>query len=504
MMIFKHRWAILFQSRINTITRFHCFLFLMLSFLACKDDNKYFQLIITSTVTDIDNTGATLNAKFLNTTDEKITEYGFTWGFRKDLSITNPKIILSNPLTKGLFSYRIDKELYPDTTYYVTAFVIKNGTYFYGSTVTFIGAGSNSPVITDFEPKSAYAGDIISISGNYFSSSNSNNIIYLNNKKLTPFYSSETLIEVVVPYDFDPTESKLSLEVSGVRISSSGYLKINETWTKTDEKSFSTYPVNGFLIGDNLFMRYADGYAGFFAYNLASGSLSTKTDYYCYVPSVMFSINDKGYLLFPTYSNCIDHLKEYNPNTNSWTEKSGFPGELRSDAVSFVIGRNAYFGLGYNMFTNKTLNDFWKYDSEIDIWSRVSDFPGPGRARAASFTYNNKGYAGLGGSMTRNVPDYNDLWEYDPGTNGWKKTVDYPGSGKSGLFAVTLKGRLYTGLKDFWIYDFISGNWKQIGDFPGTQYVGNYNIPFVANDTIYVGSMMSNNKFTIWKLDRYE
>jgi hypothetical protein len=476
----------------------------MLSFIACKDDNKYFQFIITSTVTDIDNTGATLNAKLFNTTGEIITKYGFTWGLKKDLSTTDSKIILSNPLTKGLFSYRIDKELYSDTTYYVTAFVVKNGTYFYGATVPFTGAGSNPPAITDFEPKSAYAGDTIFISGNYFSSSNLNNIIYLNDQKLTTVYSSETLVKVFVPYDFSSIESKLSFEVSGARSYSDGFLKIKETWTKTDEKSGFTYSVNGFFIGGILYIRYTDGYAGFFAYNLASKSLSTKTDYYCYVPSVMFSINDKGYLLFPTYSNCIDHLKEYNPNTNSWAEKSGFPGQLRSDAVTFVIEKNAYFGLGSSTSTNKLLNDFWKYDSENDIWSRVADFPGQGRVWATSFTYNNKGYVGLGRPSSTDVTVYNDIWEYDSGINAWKKSVVYPGSGNLGMFAITLKDKLFIGLKDFWEYDFISDKWKQIGDFPGNHYAGPYNVPFIANDTVYVGSKMLNNQFTIWKLDKYE
>ena len=72
------------------------------------------------------------------------------------------------------------------------------------------------------------------------------------------------------------------------------------------------------------------------------------------------------------------------------------------------------------------------------------------------------------------------------------------------MFAITLKDKLFIGLKDFWEYDFISDKWKQIGDFPGNHYAGPYNVPFIANDTVYVGSRMLNNQFTIWKLDKYE
>ena len=51
---------------------------------------------------------------------------------------------------------------------------------------------------------------------------------------------------------------------------------------------------------------------------------------------------------------------EYDPSTNTWTQKLDFGGTARHGAVGFAIGNKGYIGTGYNG-TSGT-KDFWEYN----------------------------------------------------------------------------------------------------------------------------------------------
>ncbi|MDI6741808.1 MAG: kelch repeat-containing protein, partial [Smithella sp.] len=96
---------------------------------------------------------------------------------------------------------------------------------------------------------------------------------------------------------------------------------------------------------------------------------------------------------------------------DTWTQKTDFGGVVgteRVDAVGFSIGSKGYVGTGYDGSQN-TL-DFWEYDPVSDTWTQKADFAGTARQAAVGFAIENKGYVGTGydGVNTR------DFWEYDP------------------------------------------------------------------------------------------
>lgn len=56
----------------------------------------------------------------------------------------------------------------------------------------------------------------------------------------------------------------------------------------------------------------------------------------------------------------------------------------------------------------------WAGTSHANIWTQKANFSGTPRRGAFGFSISGKGYVGTGNNAST---FYNDLWEYDPGTN---------------------------------------------------------------------------------------
>ena len=64
-------------------------------------------------------------------------------------------------------------------------------------------------------------------------------------------------------------------------------------------------------------------------------------------------------------------------------------------------------------------NDFWEYDPATDTWTQKADFEGVGRGFAVGFSIGSNGYIGTGllGNLNYGGPSSKDFWEYDPGNS---------------------------------------------------------------------------------------
>ncbi len=94
---------------------------------------------------------------------------------------------------------------------------------------------------------------------------------------------------------------------------------------------------------------------------------------------------------------------EYDPETDTWTQKEDFRGKSRIYAVSFSIGTKAYIGSG--KLTCPTCDDTEKGLS-IDS-SRLSS--------------GSKGYSGAAAGSN---PYTKDFWSYNSATNTWSRKAD--------------------------------------------------------------------------------
>ena len=91
---------------------------------------------------------------------------------------------------------------------------------------------------------------------------------------------------------------------------------------------------------------------------------------------VGFSINGKGYVLTFASGSHEKELWQYDPSSNSWTQKTEFPGVQRKGAITFTIGNKAYVGTGVQTSTSTAtiLKDIWQYDADLNLWQRKGGF----------------------------------------------------------------------------------------------------------------------------------
>ena len=249
-----------------------------------------------------------------------------------------------------------------------------------------------------------------------------------------------------------------------------------------------------------------------------------------------FAIGSKGYFVGGESSigNLFD-VWEYDTSTNTWAQKTNYPGTPTQKGVAFSINGIGYYGLGtgggslysYNAnsdtWTQKTTcnitsvgfwsttyfvigtkvyfiddsNKFFYYDSVSDSWTNLSAFTGTATTRSSGvgFSINNKGYicTGNNSSASGNLL-LNDLWEYNPTNNVWTQKTSLPSTGRYASFGFSFnnKGYLLGGEKsgnvmtnEFWEYNPTSDSWTSL-----TNYIGgakNYLSGFVINNSVYAG-----------------
>ncbi|TAL56741.1 MAG: T9SS type B sorting domain-containing protein [Bacteroidetes bacterium] len=212
--------------------------------------------------------------------------------------------------------------------------------------------------------------------------------------------------------------------------------------------------------------------------------------------AVAFTIGAKGYLgtgyaLGPNFSctnspNLVtDNFWEYDPVTDSWTQKANFGGGPRWYAVGFSIGTKGYVGTGIDEAGGGTLpsdfyNDLWEYNPITNTWTALANCPGVARATACAFSVGGFGYIGTG--VDGNYSYLQDMWKYDPATNAWSPVTAFPGGFRSDIdrapFVIGNKAYLGTGYdgnveyNDFWEYDYITNAWMQKANFPGIARIG--------------------------------
>jgi N-acetylneuraminic acid mutarotase len=271
------------------------------------------------------------------------------------------------------------------------------------------------------------------------------------------------------------------------------------------------------LLADNLKRYYAvgfsignKGYIGtglntsytqindFWEYDPATNTWTQKADFGG-TPrnaAVGFSIGNKGYI-GTGVDNTGQHTKdfwEYDPSTNTWTKKADFGGVGRYDAVGFSIGSKGYIGTGMvDGFNYITTNDFWEYDPSSDTWTKKADFGGGERHVAVGFGIGSKGYIGTGASSTQGIME--DFWEYNPSTNSWAQKANFGGGylGYAVGFSMGGKGYVGTGTdfsygytKAFWEYNPVADTWTKKADFGGTAR--SYAVGFGIGNKGYIGT----------------
>lgn len=268
----------------------------------------------------------------------------------------------------------------------------------------------------------------------------------------------------------------------------------------------------------------------FWEYNPSTDAWTQKANLLTPVGSTSpsFSIGSKGYAGYMGIINgnvFIQSFAEYDPSTNTWTKKADFPSTNTiyfRNAAGFSIGSKGYLGPGQGPGQpNGEINSFWEYDPSTDTWTEKADFAGERRYMAVGFSIGNKGY--IGGGITveydGNGDDYDtstnaykDFWEYNPTTDAWTRKADIGGSGRCQItgFSIGSNGYIYGGQgwgsmvtnNDFWEYIPATDTWTKKADFAGVARI--LSTGFAIGTKGYVGTGASYDSSWTFLNDLWE
>ncbi|MFN8277484.1 MAG: kelch repeat-containing protein [Chitinophagales bacterium] len=69
----------------------------------------------------------------------------------------------------------------------------------------------------------------------------------------------------------------------------------------------------------------------------------------------------------------------------TWTQKLKYAGVSNYGYISVGAGNKGYVGLGADSLGTYT-NEFWEYDPATNTWSQKANFTGPGREKGVAFS----------------------------------------------------------------------------------------------------------------------
>jgi N-acetylneuraminic acid mutarotase len=172
------------------------------------------------------------------------------------------------------------------------------------------------------------------------------------------------------------------------------------------------------------------------------------------------AINNLGYIGTGYDGNYMKDFWQYDPGSDTWTQKNSIGGSKRKDATCFVIGGKGYVLTGID--NGVYLSDYWVYDPATDTWakkraiSNISDDPYDNNYTSivgiskVGLTINGKGYLATGGESLGVK-----VWEYDPVTDLWTQRHDFEGSSRADAvgFSIGNLGYVTTGQSSSYYFD---------------------------------------------------
>jgi photosystem II stability/assembly factor-like uncharacterized protein/N-acetylneuraminic acid mutarotase len=143
--------------------------------------------------------------------------------------------------------------------------------------------------------------------------------------------------------------------------------------------------------------------------------------------AIGFAINGLGYigLGIGNGNTYLKDLWQYDPPTNTWLQRATFPGAASKGCSVVTINNKAYVinGSQYNGTAIVYYNECWEYDPATDSWLQRSSFPGAGRIYTMASVSGNKLICGGGNNATTY---FNDYFQYDPATDLWTPIAAVP------------------------------------------------------------------------------
>ncbi len=240
------------------------------------------------------------------------------------------------------------------------------------------------------------------------------------------------------------------------------------------------------------FMNLEDAvssYSGYFSAVTEASAVAVGTDIYVFGGHIKLYGN--------SVSLSKDDLRKYNTLTDTWATISTELGGNRKEALGVFLDGKVYAGGGSD---GEPTQDFHEYDPATDTWTQKADIPLPYTTRIASATAGGKAYF-VGGYAPNLLNSSNiissKIHEYDPVTNVWTEKASYPGGARYSMIAQGYNGEIYAGFgfngsggyaMNFYKYTPAANTWTPLAvpAYQGSISSGFHASSFVIGDYLYV------------------
>ena len=240
-------------------------------------------------------------------------------------------------------------------------------------------------------------------------------------------------------------------------------------------------------------------------YDPAKDSWQRKKDFPYDPPAEAVAVvNNKAYFLMNS-----GQIYEYDPAADAWKLKLTTVAMTNFyHAVGFGLGNDAYFGTGFGLPSRNEIvksKSFWKYNVEKNILTPIADLPGGVRQDAVSFVIGGDAYVGNGYGGATTPPFHTDFYRYDGTT--WHAIAELPEAQwhRLGLCFVS-KDKGYVGLlmdgnkedPTVFEYDPAKDSWRQVAAFPSRMALQTES--FLINDrTFVIGGWWTDPSSQVWE-----
>lgn len=322
------------------------------------------------------------------------------------------------------------------------------------------------PILTEVNPLAAIQGTTITIDGEGFSTTPTENIVQFGQTISEIITASETRLTVKVPpTDFAGTVP-LTVTVNGI----TG--QFPSLFTIEGPEIFSINPTQAYpgeimtITGKN-FSAITNENKVFFSIHDAKILEASTTEIKVEIPFFLSNNPDNAVDVKVVVTQKSAIKPQSFSALSPWSNSVEFAGIARTHAASFVIGNKGYLGTGtFSANCVCPMNDFWAFDPQTNSWDQKTDFPGPKRYHAMGFSIGDKGYI-IGGYTTSGVSS--DVWEYHPTLDRWTQKNDYFPVTSENSRIVTTNSKVYllagNGLSE---YNAVLDQWSNKASFPGT------------------------------------
>lgn len=349
-----------------------------------------------------------------------------------------------------------------------------------------------APKINSY-PLEAKVGQELEIKGENFNPEYYWNKVLVNGYEAQITDGNSTFLRFIMPdIPYPSREGELEVVVAGTAVQGISTIRIQDQWLMiSNDLPFNYFgDMGSFVINNTAYvfatdLNFNDPKTYIFKFHPEDFTWTKiPTPFTFFRGLVLAQTNEKVYIYTRELEN---NFWEYIPASNTWTNKSNFPGAPRDRTLMFHANGKIYIGPGKNFDISGTDGrGLFVYDPSMDNWVELEEPPFNPRSNPQTLVFGDQVYV-FDGAL--NTGDY-EVYRYNVSQNTWSRTIPLPVA-RGGTTAFIYQGKGYSALgslvgqDNLMEFDPITQIWTKAGFVGFRERKGGFS--FVLDDAVYIG-----------------